>query len=536
MYKFRSYDSNKTLLQNLTVSRNIPANYRKEYLYNTKEAIARIIEAIDKKEKIGIFSDADCDGINGCVILMKNLIPVSKCIHYIVCDRENGYGILNSYYDEMNRLGVNLIITTDIGISNKKEIEYGKSLGIETIVTDHHPIVDAPDCIYINPEDFRNDNVTKYCGAGVAYILMKELYNELGIEFDKYKTSLCHAGIATVGDMVPLTDNNYILVKEALDEFQDKTYKSKAMKWILNNGLSYVKNRQYVSSDISFGIAPMINSLHRMSHPTKAVEFFLSNDTDFIETLGNYIKENNSSRKNIQKEAVIEAIHVLEKQNLLQDDIIFLDLDVRKTFAGLVASFITSDYLHKPSIVVSKDNNGVHYGSARSIKNCDLTPLLRLLEPYCIKVGGHKQAAGLSFHETNKEIIAETIKKFGKEQKNIGNLEEDIYIDKELDIKEIDGKLIDDLLELEPYGIGNPTPVFYTSNMQVNNIDCINFNTYLTLEEIGEEFNFLGHISLEAVYFKRDLRGILDCGDIVDIVYEITGDGTLLIKDLKKVS
>lgn len=331
---------------------------------------------------------ADCDGINGCIILMKNMIPISKCIHYIVCDRDNGYGIINKYYDEMKRLGITLVITTDIGISNKNEIEYGKELGIDTIVTDHHPIVNPPDCIYINPEDFRNEDVSKYCGAGVSFILMKELYDSLGLEFDKYKTSLCHAGIATVGDMVPLLDNNYMLVKETLEEFNNLTYKSKSLKWIINNGLTYVKNRPYVSSDISFGIAPMINSLHRMSHPSKAVEFFLSNDTDFINTMGNYIKENNSLRKQMQKESIIEALSVLHKNKLKDKDFIFLDLDVRKTFAGLVASFITSDYFNKPSIVVSKDNNGIYYGSGRSIPGCSLASLVQNLQPYCIKCGG----------------------------------------------------------------------------------------------------------------------------------------------------
>lgn len=318
---------------------------------------------------------------------MKNMIPISKCIHYIVCDRDNGYGIINKYYDEMSRLGISLVITTDIGISNKEEIEYGKSLGIETIVTDHHPIINPPDCIYINPEDYRNYNITKYCGAGVSYILMKELYKELGLEFDKYKISLCHAGIATIGDMVSLIDNNYMLVKETLEEFENLTYKSKPLKWIINNGLSYVKDRPYVSSDISFGIAPMINSLHRMSHPSKAVEFFLSNDNDFINTLGNYIKENNNLRKQLQKKAIIEALSFLHKNNLKNKDFIFLDLDVKKTFAGLVASFITSDYFNKPSIVVSK-TDGIYYGSGRSIPNCSLASLVKNLQPYCIRCGG----------------------------------------------------------------------------------------------------------------------------------------------------
>lgn len=533
-YRFRNYDNNKTIIENLLSYRNIPKEFRKEKLYGIKDAINRIKLAIDNKEKIGIFSDADCDGINGCVILMKNMMPISKCIHYIVCDRENGYGIINKYYDEMHRLGVSLIITTDIGISNKDEIEYGKSLGIDTIVTDHHPIVNPPDCIYINPEDWRNDDVSKYCGAGVSYILMKNLYEELGVEFDKHKTSLCHAGIATVGDMVSLSDNNYLIVKETLEEFENLIYKSKPLQWIVKNGLSYVKNRNYVSSDISFGIAPMINSLHRMSHPTKAVEFFLSNDKDFIETIGNYIKENNISRKNKQKKSIIEALSILDKKNK-DENIIFLDLDISKTFAGLVASFITSDYLHKPSIVVSKDKNNIYYGSGRSIKSCSLSPLLELIKPYCIKVGGHPSACGISFHEDNKEKIINIIKEFGKEQFELGNLNDIVYIDKELKITEIDNEFIKDIGTLEPYGMSNPNPIFYSENMQISKIECNNFNTYFKLEEIGNTFNFFDNIVLDAVFFKRDYSSQLNCGDIINIIYELTSDGTLLIKNLEIV-
>lgn len=534
-YKYKNYDNNKTLLENISINRNLPINYIEEKLFNIDIGINRIIKAIKHKEILGILVDEDSDGLNSGIILYKSLQKISNCIHLIVCKRENGYGIINKYYDEFYKLGITLVITADIGISNKQEIEYGKSLGIETIITDHHPILDEPKCIYINPSDIRNNNCTPYCGAGVAYIFMKELYKRLNKDFDINKTLLCHTGIATVGDLVPLIKNNYILVKETLNEFKNLHNKSKSLKWLINNGLSYVENRDYTSADISFGLVPMINSLHRISDSSKAIDFLKSDDENEIEILGNYIKNKNKERKNLQKLSVIEAIKIIENKKLYNDNIIFLDLDIKKTFAGLVASFITSDMYNKPSIVVSRDTNNIYYGSMRSNANCDLGILINKLKPYCISVGGHSKAGGITFDIKNINKIKNIVKEFGEEQYKLGLLNEDVYIVKNLNFDDINKDLINDINKLEPYGQLNPTPIFSMENLQIASMQCINFNTYFVFEKVNEGFFINDNIkSIHAVFFKRDYEGILECGDCVDIIFEITGDGTLLIKNLKE--
>ena len=142
---------------------------------------------------------------------------------------------------------------------------------------------------------------------------------------------------------------------------------------------------------------------------------------------------------------------------------------------------------------------------------------------------------GLSFTEENKKNIINEIEKFSLEQKTEGNLEQEVFIDKELKIKEINENLIKEITSLEPYGMNNPTPIFYTKELQISNIQCINFNTYFTLEEVGDFFNFEDNVSFEAVFFKRDYEGILNCGDIVNIIYELTSDGIMLIKNLEIV-
>lgn len=530
-YVLRNYNNNLSLTKNLEYYRNIPLKFEEEYIYNLDNAINRIINAINNKEYIGIFTDSDSDGINSNIILMKSLRKISNCIHSIVCDREKGYGIQKEYYDEMNRLGVTLVITADIGISNREEIEYGKSLGIDTIVTDHHPIVNAPNCIIINPENKENINMTKYCGAGLAYILMKNLYNRLFIEFDEDNDIISHATIGTIGDLVSLTKNNYFLVKRGLKTINNSN--SKSLKWIMNFVNKYSKQDIPSATDIAFNVVPLMNSLNRVSLPKKAVDFFLSNDSDEVETLGKYIIEKNKIRKNMQIDAIIEAIKIIKKRKLTNSKILFLDLNIRKTFAGLVASYITSDFLHIPSIVVSKDDKGNYYGSGRSIKTCDFTNLILKLKPYCIKTGGHPAAFGISFKEENYDIIKKLINEFAEEQDKLGNLKNIVYIDKEILLDDINDEFIEQIKTLEPYGMDNPPPIFITKGVIISDLECRNFNTFMSFENIGSVFSFTDKETYKGIAFKRDLNGEFAIGDVVDITYEITYNKTMLIKNIK---
>lgn len=504
-------------------------------IWNIDKFCDRIIYAIKNGENIGILSDSDNDGINGGIILYKGLnsIDTCKCIHIIVCDRENSYGINKSYYDDFSRLGVSLVITTDIGISNKDEINYGKSIGIDTIVSDHHPILNEPNCIFVNPEDKRNAGITKYCGAGLSYICLKRLYQILKLDFDADKTLLCHACIATIGDMVPMVEENYKIVKLGLKYL--KTTCSESLKWLLTSSIRYDYERQLVSTDVSFGLAPLINSLNRISAPRKAVDYFLSESYNEIRSIGTYIVEKNRSRKELQNEAIISALNIINSKKLYKKHMIFLDLDAKKTFAGLVASFITSDMFSRPSMVVSKDKNGSYYGSMRSTPNCDLSPLIKRLENYCIKVGGHKAAAGVSFLEKNKDIVKKIVEEFGEEQYQLGNLFYNSEITAKLKLNEINDDLIEKIYSIDPYGVNNESLIFYTTNVIVSDIECRNFNTFIKLEDIREEFTFEEFKTVNAIAFKRDYTDSINIGDLVNILYELSVDGAMLIKEIKTV-
>lgn len=430
----------------------------------------------------------------------------------------------------MNRVGVKLVITTDIGISNKDEIEYGNNLGIETIVLDHHPIVNEPNCIIVNPEHSKNINPTKYCGAGLSYITMRELYKQLNIDFDVDNDLISHAMIATIGDLVSLSKNNINIVKDGLMKI--KQCKSKSLKWLLNLATQYSDINKLSAMDIAFGVVPLINSLNRVSSPVKALDLLTSNDANEVEVLGRYIVEKNTERKKKQLDNIILANKMLGQKKDLKDKIVFLDMNTNKTLAGLTASYITSELCGLPSIVVSKDNNGVYYGSGRSTKNCDFTELIREIQPYCVKAGGHKQAFGISFKEDQLENIRQVINTFSNKYKS-GELESSIIIDAEITLDDITDELLESLYKLEPFGMDNPNPVFLTKGVVISNVDCVNFNTFMKVENIGEIFSFEEMKVFNAVAFKKDYNGIFNNGDVVDIIYELSYNKTLLIKKIR---
>lgn len=546
-YVYRNYDNTKTLKENLLNNReNIKDIVDNEEiimpnLTNMDKFVDRIINAIKNKEYIGILSDTDADGTGGACILYTGLtsIPKCNCIQITPCSRYKGYGILKDYYDDFKRIGVTLALTTDIGVSNKNEIEYGKMLGIETLVSDHHhSFADSrPDCIIVNPADEdENSGITPYCGAGVAYILMKKLYEKLDLPFDEDKKMLGFCTISTISDMVPLIGQNYTLVKEGLKSLRNT--KSKPLKWILENAIRYDSSKRALSStDISFGIAPMINSLNRVSDPQKALDFFLSEDDNTIHTLGRYLIDRNTIRKEQQIQSIIDVESTIKKKKMEGDNIMFIDMTMNKSICGLTASYISSDSYFKPAIVVTKNlDTGIYYGSMRSVGDCSLISLIEDLKPLCEKAGGHAMAAGLSFHEDNFDKISKLIKDYGIEHSD--KIYHNIYIDGELKISEINDSTIREIYSVQPYGMENPAPVFFTKNLQVADVECRRFNTFMKLEEVSDElFSFdTDIVSFDAVAFKRDYSEWLNPGDRVNILYELAIDKTILIKDIKKIS
>lgn len=541
-YTLRQYNKTKTIKENILDHITLG-----EYLYkntidtptikNMDLLLNRLVTAIQKKEYIGIFADTDMDGTCGNVILYKALtrIPNCKCIHSIGCDRAKSYGITKDYYDEMKRLSVTLVITADIGISNIDEIEYGNSIGIETLCTDHHPFKDEPNCIFVNPADKDND-ITPYCGASLAYVTMKMLYDKLGYSdiFDTDYSLLALAGMATIGDMVPLIKDNYVIAKLGLKALLSTN--NIPLRWLVDNSL-YLSERNYlVATDISFSIAPLVNALNRVSNPNKAIDFFISQDEYEVETLGRYMIEMNNKRKQLQLKSIKASINILKDSNTNHNTFAFVDLDVKHTIAGLVSSYITTEYLNVPSIVVSKGSDGIYRGSGRSIGSCSLLPLINNLKKYCIKAGGHEKAVGLSFDESNKSDVIREINNFAVALKE-DDIEDIEFVECKLSLQDITDELIDDIYSLEPYGMNNPIPLFYSNNVHVSDIECKNFNTFFQFENQLDIFDFSGSSSLtiNGVAFKKDYSKDIDIGDKISMIYSINPDKTLLIKQIKKI-
>lgn len=536
-YKLKKYDDSLSLRDNILKDRyEIAKVYNKtmddlstDKLFNTDVFVSKVMGCIKNDTKVGILVDADSDGINSAMVLREGLLGAGvKLVHSIICERSRGYGVLKEYYDEFKTIGVDFVITADIGISNKEEIEYGDSLEIETIITDHHEILNPPSSVYINPKDSRNTYKTPLCGCGVAYMLLKDLYRELDKEFDKDLIMLHHTTIATIGDMVPLIKDNYILVKEGLRTFENTN--SASLRWLIDHSL--YNDTNFSSTDVSFGIVPLINSLNRVSNPYKGLDFLSCQTYPELNVLGEYLVDRNNVRKKYQMSSVINCEKYIHKNDMENDDFMILNFGAKKSICGLVASFISADKYGVPSMVVSESSDGKTIaGSMRSTPNFDLIPMIKSISKHCIQIGGHPQAGGLSFKTEKLNDVKEAVNSYVSS--HMDKLDYDVYIDKSIKIGDITDEFIDELYSIEPYGQGNPVPIFCSTNVQIADINCYKHNTFFVFEEVGDDMWSQSNVSIKGSSFKRDYSIDFNMGDIVSILYTVNKNKDIIVMNIK---
>lgn len=537
-YKIRKQISDNMYYNLLHYRSNIKESINMKYddidfntkLTNEDYYINSIIKLIETQEPIGLILDSDSDGINCSFIYyeaLKDLLNIKKII---ICERKNGYGIVNEYYDILNSMDIKYVFTGDIGITAKKEVEYGKSLGIESFITDHHLVQEElrPDCCIINPK-LGDDYWYDLAGCGVVYIMMKKIYDRIGREFDKERKLLHHFTVGTIGDLVELSLVNRVIVKEGLKDISET--KSQGLKLILDKNFDKIISE----STISFGVVPLINSMNRIGNIYNVLRFFLTEDENERIELYKEIHEKNELRKKYQFESIIRGENVIKVSINKEDQIFFINLNAQKSICGLVSSYITEKY-GKPSIVVSFDKDkGIYAGSGRGCGDFNAMDLIENIKDYCIKAGGHAKAFGLSFSKENLEIIKHNIKLYGEEIKHVmDNFY--IEIDKNLDIKNIDDELIGEIRKLAPYGMGNPEPLFISNNVQITSIKDNGRHTFMTVDNIMDEFtdNVWEDVRNErnAVCFNSVLTDEYGVGDLIDIVYTISVNGNILISEI----
>lgn len=427
------------------------------------KAVEIIKKAIAEEELIVIYSDYDVDGASGASVAYLMLKECGANVYYYTNNRfSQGYGMCLSGLDEILSIhpDIKLILTIDNGIVAYDAIDYAKSKGIEVVVTDHHEPGDklpGADAV-VNPK--RLDSTYPFdgiCGAVVVWKVLRELY-ENKKDANKYLDILA---IATVGDVVPLVDENRIIVKEGLKLLRDD--KRLSLK---------ILREETKTTDISshftlgFVYGPIFNAISRLGGDINLViEFLVSKDEDFIRDAVTTLINYNEERKALTDIQLEESERVLSEKGI-KEVIVLYDETFHEGIVGLIAGRLKEKY-NRPTIILTKAENGNIKGSARSIEGFHLKENLDIIASTLLGYGGHALAAGLSLSPENLNIFEEKMIKLAK-----ATLTEDDYIKKfyfidTLSEKDINLKLIDELNQLEPYGAGFEKPLIKLKDFNV---------------------------------------------------------------------
>ncbi len=475
-----------------------------------EKAINRIVEAIEKQEKVTIYGDYDVDGITSITVLKSFLKDRGlEVCQYIPNRLHEGYGLNKNAIDKIHESGCNLMITVDCGISAIEEISYANSLGIETIVTDHHePGNVLPNALAII-DNKRKDSKYPFrdlAGVGVVFKVIQALGMRLGIKEEEYLKYLDIVCIGTISDIVPLVDENRVIAKLGL--LLIRQTKNIGLKSIIqSSGYSKID-----SNSISFGIAPRINACGRMGKAEDALQLFLSKNVNEVFQLTNKLNEYNKLRQDTEKKIFENAIKQIEEEHLAENTTISVGgHNWHHGVIGIVSSKITEMYF-KPSILLSFEEDGIGTGSGRSIPGFDLHEALSKCTNTIEKFGGHSMAIGITIKKEKFEDFKKEFEEIAKKA-NIEKIVPVINIDAKIDFSNINKDMVESLKELEPFGEGNKMPVFVFKNLKIDSIRALSEGKHLklTLKEGNTVVNAIG---FNMGQFVEEYR----IGDKIDVV------------------
>ncbi len=485
------------------------------YLITDMEiAVERIIKAIESKEKVTIYGDYDVDGITSITVLKSFLKEIGlEASVYIPNRLDEGYGLNKNAIDKIAEEGCNLMITVDCGISGIEEIDYANSLGIETIVTDHHePGNELPNAVAVI-DNKRKDSKYPFrelAGVGVVFKLTQGLAKRLKLKEETYLKYLDIVCVGTISDIVPLVDENRVIAKLGL--MLVKQTKNIGLRSIINSS-GYTK---IDSNTISFGVAPRINACGRMGKAKEALNLLLSTDINEVNELTQKLNDHNKERQETEKAIFENAVEKIEKENLNKNKAIILGGENwHHGVIGIVSSKITDMYF-KPSILLSFEEDGIGKGSGRSIPGFDLHEALMQCLDTIEKFGGHSMAVGITI---KKDKLEEFRKEFEEiaEKNEIDKIIPIINIDAKVNLNEINKEMVESIKQLEPFGEANKMPVFAFRNLKIDSIRALSGGKHLklTLKSNNNIINAIGfnigHLAEEyLIGDKVDVAGVLE--------------------------
>lgn len=454
-------------------------------LKDMDKAAARITRAVDNMEKIAVYGDYDADGVTSTAMLYSYLETRGADVIFYIPQREGeGYGMNIGAVEYLKEQGVTLIVTVDNGISSVQEVARANELGIDVVVTDHHrPQEILPDAVAV-VDAYRPDDTSPYkhfSGVGIAFKLLMALEDGAGDVEDLLEAYSDLAAIGTIGDIVPLTGENRTLIRAGLERLSQSD--RPGVQALLEN--AGIAGKVLTSTNVAFTLVPRINATGRMGAPERAVRLLISGYEEEAEVLSEEICADNEERRRVEAEIAEAAFADIEAKGYMKDRVVVVDGENwHHGVIGIVASRVT-ERCGKPCMIISRGETEAK-GSGRSIEGFLLFEAICACGDLLIKFGGHPMAAGITLKPENIEAFRKRINRYAAE--HFPQMPtQTVTLDCKLNPAALSVSMAQSLTQLEPFGNGNPQPVFGLFNMELSNVTPVGGGGHLrlTLEKNG---------------------------------------------------
>ena len=498
------------------------------------ECTDRILKAVNSSERIGIFGDFDTDGLTGTALLTYALRGLGATVFpYIPHRVEEGHGVSDKSISHFKQHEVSLMITVDCGITSFEEISNAKSVGIDTIVTDHHTILDKfPDAVAIVNTTHPDYNYPfqSLTGVGTAFKVIEALYFKLEIKIPPIL--FAYAALGTTSDVAPMVGENRYLVSEGL----------KVMRSLPINGLdaliekSKLRKNRLSSQDMSFSIIPRLNVAGRIDHAFESLNLLLCEESDQSKYLSNKLDNLNKKRQLITESAMKESAEQIDRTSNENRNVMFVGKpNWIPGILGLVAARVSEEF-YRPAIAASGEGQLIR-ASARSIPEFNLIESFKEFSHLFERYGGHSMAAGFIIKRENLKIFRQGMSEYASHYMDKIPPSATLELDAILNPSEINRGFLDFMLSLDPFGSNNPVPVFLAQRLQVidsRTVGAQGNHLKVTLDSQGHFF--------DGIAFRNGHR-IQECKGFIDIAYTPTinywngrESVELLLKDFRQAT
>lgn len=496
-------------------------------MHDMDKAVTRLHESIINNEKILIYGDYDVDGTTAVALMYRFLLQVIQetgsqdcLIDYYIPDRyTEGYGVSTQGIDYAAEHGCKLIITLDCGIKAIEKISYAAQKGIDVIVCDHHtPGETLPNAIAVLNMK-RNDCGYPYkhlSGCGVGFKLAQAYSEQYGISRDRLVPLLQLLAMSIASDIVPITGENRVLAYYGLRAMNTTPFAG--ISAIMS--VAGIEAKKLTINDLVYKIGPRINACGRMKSGRAAVELLLTDDPSFALQQAEEVNQHNEDRRDCDIETTKEALLQLEADPGYASNrsTVVYAPHWHKGVVGIVASRLTESH-YRPTIVLTSGDDGIISGSARSVGGFDIYSAIDSCRDLLTNFGGHMYAAGLSMHIEQFTEFKERFEAYVAEHIREDQLQPTLHIEAELQLSDINKNFYNVLRHLEPFGPGNPRPLFVTHNL-------INHRDTRTVGKQGEHLRLdmtdRTHAITGIAFGRADMTSYIQNGNAVDLCYELS--------------